>query len=236
MKNRLTVARLVIGVGMLTLASVESAEAGPAGPHLNWGSQITPARCPSEDSGYRELVINVTHHVINDADADGSLPLPEPVPPVPVRYWARDDYNRHIQVWEIGIVPGGELFCALVHYQGAWASIAGASPQGTDLIAAGIEGTFHGGYRVAIVGELRPNPPYRTRGNLGRFDYGWSGQPTDAPSSPFDWIATYFASVKEVKYEFIGWIYRGGHNGGWVHACPVSMSPGCTGNQGDITD
>jgi hypothetical protein len=224
---------LALLLGMLALSMVDRAEGGPSQPHLNWGSQITPARCPSEDSGYRYLEINVTHHVVNDADADGSISLPE----FSARYWARVDYNRHIQVWEIGVVPGvGELFCALVRYQGSWTTIEGASPQNTDTVTDGIEGTFQGGYRVAIVGELNPNPPYRTRGNIGTFDYGWDGQPTHPPTSPFDWIATYFSSVNRITYEFIGWIYHGGRNGRWVHACPSSMGAGCTGNQGDITD
>jgi hypothetical protein len=224
-------ARLIVTVGMLTSLSAGLAMAGPGSPHLNWGSQITPARCPSDDSGYRELVINVTHHVADDAASDGSV-APDADP---VRYWARSDYNQHIQVWEIGIVPGqGELFCALVHYQGSWSSIAGPSPQGSDVLAAGIEGTFHGGYRAVIVGELHPNPAFRTRGNIGTFNYGWDGQPTNPPATPFDWLSTYFSSVSQVTYEFIGWIYRGGRNGTWVHACDVG--PGCAGNQGDITD
>jgi hypothetical protein len=226
-----SVAGLIGAVGTLMSLTAGVALAGPSAPHLNWGSQITPARCPADDYGYRDLVINVTHHVEKDADSDGSVAPGS----TPVRYWARDDYNRHIQVWKIGVVPGqGDLFCALVHYQGSWSSIAGPSPQGSDTLPAGIDGTFHGGYRAAIIGELHPNPTFRTRGNIGKFDYGWDGHPTHHPPTPFDWIKMYFSGDPLVTYEFIGWIYRGGRNGTWVHACEVG--PGCAGNQGDITD
>jgi hypothetical protein len=35
------------------------------------------------------------------------------------RYWASLAYNKHIEVWEVGVGGGDdERFCALVRYQG----------------------------------------------------------------------------------------------------------------------
>ena len=203
--------RLAI-LGVLLLSSVlvwaSSAAAGPTVPHLNWGSNVNPARCPTDD-GYRYLEINVTHHVVNDQDS-GLAGI-----------WATDDYNKHIQLWAVGIAPEpqGEVFCAIVRYQGSFTTLAGASPGNTDTIAAGIEGTFQGGYRAAIVGTLKENPPYRTRGQLGTFDY---------TGGPFDWVDAYFSSVSSFTLAWWGWNYNGGQNGRWVNAI--------TGNEGDITD
>jgi hypothetical protein len=196
----------------------EPAAAAPDQPHLNWGSQVTPAQCPT-DQNYRYLEINVTHQVTNDADSG-----------VAGNYWARDDYNRHIQVWKIGTTGGGEeIFCALVRYQGSFISVAGTSPAGTaNALSAGVDGTFEGGYRAVIVGTENESPVYRRRGNIGAFDYGWSGDATQGPTTPFSWLGAYFSSVSSFSFEWWGWVYHGGSNGTWVNSSD--------GNQGDITD
>jgi hypothetical protein len=77
-------------------------------PSLNWGSEVNPSRCPT-DQGYRYLEINVTRKVENDPTLD----------PAGTNKWAMLDYIQHIQVWKVGTVPtpgGGEKFCALVRY------------------------------------------------------------------------------------------------------------------------
>jgi hypothetical protein len=216
--------RLVIGLGAISLGA-GAAYAEPASEPLRWGSHVTPARCT--DDGYRELAINVTHKVTNDGDSGVT------------RYWAALDYNRHIQVWEVGVTGGGddERFCALVRYQGAWISTAGVSPMGSDpSLAAGVDGTFEGGYRAVVTGKLRQNPARRTRGNLGSFDYGWNGNPAGGATTPFDWIDTYFEPGATFTLEWWGWIYHGGSNGTWVNACDASSSTECEGSSGDITD
>ena len=206
---------LVIVVGALVMS--RPAMAGPNVAHLNWGSNVNVSRCPS-DQNYRELKINITHHVTNDADSGVT------------RFWAFDDYNRHIQVWEVGIGgDGGTLFCAVVRYQGAWTTTAGNSPGNTDPnITAGIEGTFEGGYRAAILGTLKATPDYRPRGNIGTFDYGWDGISATGPATPFDWTAAYFDIVNDFTLEWWGWVYHGGSNSTWSNSI--------TGNAGDITD
>jgi hypothetical protein len=210
----------------LTALSAGVATAGPSSEHLNWGSHITPARCT--DDGYRYLEINVTHKVVNDGDSGFT------------GYWAALDYNRQIQLWEVGVVvpPGNdERFCALVRYQGAWTSIVGPSPMGSDAsLAAGVDGTFEGGYRAVITGRLKANPPLRARGNLGTFDYEWAGTRGAGPQAPFDWVNTYFEGSPQVTLEWWGWIYHGGPNGTWVNACDPMMSAECGGSAGDITD
>ena len=121
---------------------------------------MTPARCT--DDGYRYLGINVTHKVTNDGDSGFT------------RYWASLDYNRHIQVWEVGVVGGDddERFCALVRYQGAWISTAGASPMGTDpSLAAGVDGTFEPNARQPWLLRLRLDwQPRHRRNNTVRLD------------------------------------------------------------------
>ena len=69
---------------------------GPNVVHLNWGSQLNPSDCP-DDQNYRYLEVNVTGQVSNDADmAPGGY------------YWAGTEYNRHIQVWKVGVGPAGD--------------------------------------------------------------------------------------------------------------------------------
>jgi hypothetical protein len=183
-------------------------------PSLNWGSEVNPSRCPT-DQGYRYLEINVTRKVENDPTT------------VLGTTWAVLEYNQHIQVWKIGTVGGGgERFCALVRYQGSFTTLDGASPQGTDLsIAAGIDGSFEGGYRLVFNADELSSSGYSSRGHIGTFN-GPIGL------FNFDWRSFYFTGiVPEIVPEhpqWWGWIYHGGNNGAWVYSS--------IGNQGDITD
>lgn len=204
-------ATLAALLGLLVL--VGQAVGAPSDPpHLNWGSEVNPGQCPNG-----QLVINVTHKVTNDVDSR-----------VGGGVWAFDNYNKQIQVWQVG----ANTFCAVVRYEGSFTTIAGPSPEGTDPnIAAGIRGAFEGGYRADITGTLNPNPSYRTRGNIGAFDYGCAAtDPGDHSSCTglFSWLGTYFTSVSSFDQPWWGWVYHGGRNGTWVNAV--------TGNQGDITD
>jgi hypothetical protein len=177
-------------------------------PSLNWGSEVNPSRCPT-DQGYRYLEINVTRQVAGAPVLDESGLVA----------WATADYNQHIQVWKVGVANEQELFCALVRYQGSFTTLAGSSPAGSDpSIAAGIEGTFEGGYRLVFQADESTSPAYRTRGNIGAFP---------APL-PFDWLDFYYVNVSPTIPEWWGFVYHGGPNGTWVNSSD--------GNAGDITD
>ena len=213
--KKIAVLTTILALLVLPL-SVRPVLAAPGGPpHLNWGSELNADQCPQG-----ELVINVTHKVVNDIDSA-----------VGGGFWATDTYNRHIQVWEVA--PG--TFCAVVRYTGQFVTDDGPSPQGTDIdgIAAGITGTFEGGYRSTIFsGTLNPGPAYRTRGNIGAFDYGCDveNDPGDYSSCTglFSWVGTYFTSTSGFDLEWWGWVYHSGDNGTWVNSGD--------GNEGDITD
>ena len=97
---------LVIGPTTMTFAA----------PQLNWGIQVNPGQCDVQGA----LVINITHQVIRDLD-DGEAG----------NYWARDDYNKHIQVWKIGSNP--DRYCVDVRYLGSFVTLEARSP-GTPLI------------------------------------------------------------------------------------------------------
>jgi hypothetical protein len=175
--------------------------------HLNWGSELNVGKCPEGD-----LVINVIQQITNDIDSgEGG------------NYWAYDAFNRRIQVWD---VDNGD-FCAEVQYSGSFTTAAGLSPGNTDTIAAGIEGTFQGGYRATINGSLASDPPYRTKGNIGKFDYDCDHL-TGNCTSYVNWVAAYFEDGYSFNYEWWGWVYHGGKNGTWVNSSD--------GNEGDITD
>lgn len=190
---------LVACFGFLFMAG--NAFATPAGDHptLNWGSQLNNGECPAG-----KMVLNVTHAVTNDLDSG-----------VNGNWWATDNYNKHIQVWETGT----NTFCAVVRYMGDFNTYGGDSPNGGSTIDAGIKGTYEGGYRATITGSLNLSPSYKTKGNIGSFNY-------DFRNSIFSYLDAYFNAGWDFKYEFWGWIYHGGDNGIWVNAD--------TGNEGDI--
>ncbi len=163
-------------------------------PSLNWGSEVNPSRCPT-DQGYRYLEINVTRKVENDLTT-----------------WATLDYIQHIQVWKVGSLPvpgGAEKFCALVRYQGSFTTLAGTSPQGTGSVGAGIEGSFEGGYRLVFSADELTKPSESTRGHIGTFT---------GPGDLYDWRAFFFANIGSHDLQWWGWIYHGGNNGAWVNS------------------
>lgn len=174
------------------------------------GDQLNASQC-----GHAKLAVNVTQKIINDADS-GTLG----------NVWAFDAYNRHIQLWQ----TGPNTFCAIVDYHGQFTTVAGPSPQAaTDTggtVSAGVEGTFEGGYRALITGTLNPSPSYKTRGDLGLFNYNCD-MSFNCPGY-VDWTQVYFtggpSSFNEVWW---GWQYHGAKHGTWINSSD--------GNSGDIT-
>ncbi len=204
---RLAAGGLLLSLLLLGVPSHVLAQA----PSLNWGSEVNPSRCPT-DQGYRYLEINVTRKVENDPTLD----------PAGNNKWATLDYIQHIQVWKVGSVPvpgGAEKFCALVRYQGSFTTLAGKSPQGTGSVGSGIDGSFEGGYRLVFNADELPTPSESTRGHIGTFT---------GPGGLFDWRTFFFMNIGPNDLQWWGWIYHGGNNGAWVNSV--------IGNQGDITN
>ena len=208
-------AALVVAVALVLIGTplVASAQA----PSLNWGSQVNPSRCPT-DQGYRYLEINVTRKVDGDValrDAVNILSAP----------WADREFNQHIQVWHIGVPGGGggERFCALVRYQGSFTTINGAmAPGSTETLDGGIDGSFEGGYRLVFNADERTPLLEKTQGHIGTLK---------GPIGLYDWIDFYFMNFDVDAFtvpEWWGWIYHGGNNGAWVDSIG--------GDQGDITN
>ena len=144
----------LVAVAALMLIGMPIAVAAQA-PSLNWGSQVNPARCPT-DQGYRYLEINVTRKVDDDyAFTNPPAPAPPNTFPRSGAVWAIRDFNQHIQVWRVGVTEpptgGAERFCALVRYQGSFTTRHVPSPGGTEpMIAAGTDGSFEGGVSAGL--------------------------------------------------------------------------------------
>jgi hypothetical protein len=213
MKKLTILTTVTVVLGLLIL--VGPAMAAPSTPHLNWGSEVNLGQCPDG-----KLVINVTQRAINSIDSGVAS------------WWAYANYNRQIQVRETA--PG--TFCAVVRYEGDFTTVAGPSPQNTDTIAAGITGTWQGGYRMTITGSLLATPSWPTRGSVGVTDYActWTDDGDgvfeygeESCSGAVNWLDQYFTGWS-YSYDWWGWVYHGGRNGTWVNSSD--------GNQGDITD
>jgi hypothetical protein len=207
----------VIVLAVISTPLVASAQA----PSLNWGSQVNPSRCPT-DQGYRYMEINVTRKV------DDDVALYSAIAPASGA-WATRDFNQHIQVWQVGVAGDVERFCALVRYQGSFETLGGKlSPGGADpSVTKGVDGSFEGGYLLVFTAEELASPAFKTQGHIGTFN---------GPIGLYDWLPFYFTNftvdlvTTSPAPTWWGWIYHGGNNGAWVNAIPP------IGNQGDITD
>lgn len=199
--------KILVGVaaGAILLASTTAPVFAKA-EKLNFGSQLNASQCNTSATP----VINVTQQILNDADSGQAG-----------NYWALDNFNRTIQVWD----QGGGNFCAIVRYEGSFNAIAGQTTPGNGGSLSGTEtGTIEGGYQAAITGAtLKVTPAWPTQGNVGTTDYQCdsSGNCLGA----FSWPGQYFQSGYGFSQPWWGWIYRNG-NHVWVNAS--------TGNSGDV--
>jgi hypothetical protein len=184
-----------------------AAPAMAAPPSLNWGTEVNAGECETTGSP----VVNVTHEVVNSVDSgEGG------------NNWAFEDYNKRIQLWD----QGEGVYCAVVSYQGHFTGVAGQqSPGNTEPLDGDEGGTFHGGYRAVISGELLTGPTWPTRGRIGVIDYECDIG-GNCPGS-VNWINQYFQSGYGFEYDWWGWIYHGGRYGTWVNSSD--------GNAGDIS-
>ena len=196
---------LTLMAALLFLAT--SASAAPT--TLNWGTEVNAGECETKGSP----VVNVTHKVINSIDSGFN------------GYWAYVDYNKQIRLWD----QGNDTYCAVVSYLGHFTGEEGQDSPGmgsTDTLDGDETGTFQGGYRATITGELRAEPAWATRGNLGVMDHDCEISTANCPGSE-NWIDQYFESGYEFAYEWWGWIYNGGQYGTWVNSS--------AGSEGDIS-
>jgi hypothetical protein len=223
--------RLAVLIALTALTLIGSPLVAAAGPSLNWGSHVNPARCPT-DQGYRYLEINVTRKV-EGADA---FTCYQRVPGAALELgtnWATREFNQHIQVWKVGVIVdppdpptvGAERFCALVRYQGSFTTLEGPSPNpspspaGSHVISDGIDGSFEGGYLLVFNADELASPAFPSRGHIGT---------VAGPVDLYDWLSFYFTNPGLDDLQWWGWVHHGGHNGAWVNSID--------GNEGDIVD
>jgi hypothetical protein len=187
------------------LLCVASAVAEPTG--LNWGTEVNAGECDTTGSP----VVNVTYGVVDSVDSGEGH-----------NYWAFEDYDKRIQLWD----QGKGAYCAVVGYQGRFTAVAGQqSPGDTGLLDGDENGTFQGGYRMVIAGELLDEPGWPTHGRAGVYDYGCDIA-GNCPGA-VNWIDQYFEPGYGEAFVWWGWIYHGGRYGTWVNSSD--------GNAGDIT-
>jgi hypothetical protein len=188
------------------LATAVTASTALADVH-NAPPSSKPAHC---DKG--KQIVNVNYTLKNDFDSG-----------VAGNAWANDTINRHLVVMSLG----GGTYCAVVDDNGSFVTFAGASPNNTGTVSAGIKGRINGGYVTTVfTGTLNSSPTYKTHGNLGTFDL----QCTDANTCPgaHPSFLSYFSSQNwDQTYASWGWKYHTAKNGNWTNAD--------SGNSGDIT-
>jgi hypothetical protein len=154
-------------------------------------------------------VVNVTEKIVQTVDSgEGG------------NYWAFDNLNRHIQVWQVN----DSTYCALVQNEGTFDSQAGQkSPGNTGTLTGKEDGNFKGGYRATITGVFKDNPSWKTNGSVGTHDYQCNI--AGSCGNYVSWVDQYFGPGAQFSYEWWGWTYRYKNNT-WVNASD--------GNSGDI--
>jgi len=176
-----------------------------AGPQPNPGHETNPSECDTQG----KQVINVNEKVVKTVDSGLS------------GYWAFDDINRHIQVWQ----NSTNEFCALVQNEGKFDAQVGATSPGDKAqeLTGNEDGSFRGGYRAKITGILKASPNWPTKGNVGTTTYNCDL----SASCPgyVNWIDQYFGPGYVFSYEWWGWTYRYKNNT-WVNSSD--------GNSGDL--
>ena len=90
MKEKILFGMIVV-VLVISLASVAFA----APTHPTFGSFVNSGNVPSGSI----LVLDITHKVTNDEDSGN------------VGYWALDNYNKHVQVWQ---APDGTFYAVAI--------------------------------------------------------------------------------------------------------------------------
>lgn len=171
----------------------------------NSGKELNASNCNTEG----ELVINVTEKVVKTVDSGQGG-----------NNWAFDDLNRKIQVWR----TGNDTYCALIENEGKFDSQERQkSPGNTAYLTGDEDGTFKGGYRAKIVGSMKEDPAWSTKGSVGTHAYNCDIN----GSCPgyVNWVDQYFSPGYKFSYEWWGWDYKYKNNT-WTNSSD--------GNSGDI--
>jgi len=208
-KNAPRLMQLVTTLAVMLAASLLlfAAPALAAPPTLNWGSQVNAGQCQTAG----RPVVNVMYEVTDSVDSG-----------VAGNNWAFENYNKQIQLWD----QGGGVYCAVVSYLGHFAGVSGEqSPGNTEPLDGDERGTFQGGYRGTITGDLLGEAAWPVRGRVGAIDYECDIG-GNCPGE-VSWISQYFQPGAGFKYDWWGWVYHGGRYGTWVNSSD--------GNAGDIT-
>jgi hypothetical protein len=164
-----------------------------------WGTFANAGEVPDGST----LVLNILQKVENSYDS-GIF-----------GYWAMITYTRNIQVWE---APEG-TFYVIERDSGKWCTFEGAlSPlTGTAQTMDG-SGTFHGGSIRTMTGTLKSDPGYKTKGSIGKVDYGgteeyiklgtYGAQGPPVLPGYFNWMDVYFEAGYTYSYVSWGWTYN----------------------------
>ena len=172
--------------------------AAAAAPPLQLDTQvISAAECTPAGSGARQ-VVDVSYVLTNYADSGYA------------GEWAADTVNRHLRIWR----HSDGTYCAQVQdTNSAFVTLGGFSPSGEGGEAAGIKGTFYGGYiTTEITGKFVKR--YPTQGQLGTFDARCESDFV-CPGTYPTW-ASYFVDPSAEQYVDWGWIYTSPGHGTWL--------------------
>jgi hypothetical protein len=190
---RSVIAALIVA-GLLSVMTPVSF-ASPSHPAS--GTFVNDAGVPTGS----KLILNIALKVTNDEDSGN------------VGYWALDDYNKKVQVWQVS----DGSFYSVVRYEGKWQTFATALSPGAGLSQANdASGTFEGGYIATFTGTFAPGNQ-KTNGFIGSFDFGGSkadillgtygaGQTGITPT--FSYLTAYFSGVSNFAQPNWGWTYQ----------------------------
>jgi hypothetical protein len=176
----------------MVMVSVITQVAFASPSHPVFGTFVNDAGVPSGS----KLILNIVLKVTNDEDSGFH------------GYWALDDYNKKVQVWQ---VPDGSFY-AVVRYEGKWQTFATAlSPEAGASQANDASGTFEGGYVATFTGTFAPGTQ-KTNGFIGSFDFGGTKADVLAGTNiitPFSYLDAYFPSgVSNFAQPHWGWTYH----------------------------
>jgi hypothetical protein len=163
--------------------------------------QRGPERC-----GTGEPIVDLTRTLRGAVDIAAGTP---------VRYWAYDTTTERLRVWER---PDGS-YCEIWDDRGRFVSVAGPSPAGQDVLAAGVRGTLLGIDRTTYRATLDESA--QLRGTLPAADYGCEIHGPENTSRTCSGRGerlreTVFSNVRGERFEFSGWLYRSPGHGTWL--------------------